>query len=548
MTSTPYVDYSDEIRDFRRVLSWTLTQKNNVLEKELTRIGRIIKAIEDSGMLKTNTPASPSYEKNDDKTNTTHVNPMMRRRLEMVTRLLSEVTGIPTPLTKEGKKRLEYRMELIQSFLRNTREDMDYVRSFYVLRSTLQFAVMKKKISNLTCDDTIIRPYTDFIPTPNEIAEFLVYYWWYAPELTRWFLTNLSSKYRTLAVLHAVCDNTYKYQIEEEREHALSKVEDMILNLGNDQIALSKDINVYMVALNDSVLQSLASIISIAQKIDNGSIFINTLFPLNEDQIKDLKFGSVVFSTNPEGMDTYRNALTEALHNAVEQGHISTSEYDAVTGVVAAQSPFARENEHPVSTTDAPVIPPQAELGGDAATGNEGTETEEVIKPRIQPAVVHSASNPRSVLKSHRVTRPPMFAGSQGERAFRHLYLMMQDVYFECVSLDNFTGLFRCPSDETVESYTKINWIHRTGQYGLKWFLEALYRSKRDERGSAFRMRNELSNLFLVKGKLINLQSNPIYCWKRDFKSVDASHEHEQRIQEFRDLMDQADIEARENK
>lgn len=230
---------------------------------------------------------------------------------------------------KEELERLEYRLELIRSFWRNTREDMDYVQRFFLLRSTLQFAVMKKRISDLTCDDSIIRPYTVFIPTPNEIAEFLVYYWWYAPELTRWFLSNLSSKYSTLAVLHAVCDNTYNYQIEDERVLAQSRVADMILRLGNDQIDFSKDLSEYMVALNNSVLQCLTSDISIAKKIGKKSFF-NSTFPLDEDLINDLKFGSTEFSTHPEGDDNYHKALESALLDSEEKGYFTQGELSAI--------------------------------------------------------------------------------------------------------------------------------------------------------------------------------------------------------------------------
>lgn len=228
-------------------------------------------------------------------------------------------------------------MALIHAFLRIVRDDLDDVQSYYILRSTLQFAVMKKGVSDLTCDDTIIRPFTAFIPTPNEVSEFLIYYWWYAPELTRWFLTNLSNKYNTLAIIHAVCDNTYKYQIEAEREQALSKVAEMILSLGNDQIALSKDICAYMVALNNTVLQCLTIDISIAKQIDYNSLFKST-FPLGEDQFDELKFGPVELSASPEGKDNYRKALIEALNDVEEKGLITQNERRAIYGDIERTS------------------------------------------------------------------------------------------------------------------------------------------------------------------------------------------------------------------
>lgn len=333
MASNSHVDHLDEIRDFRRALSWTLTQKNNDLEKELTRVEQILKSYEGSPLLRTTTPASPSCEEKDDNKKA-DIDPRTRRRIEMVLRF---TTATLKATYKEELERLEYRLELIRSFWRNTREDMDYVQRFFLLRSTLQFAVMKKRISDLTCDDSIIRPYTVFIPTPNEIAEFLVYYWWYAPELTRWFLSNLSSKYSTLAVLHAVCDNTYNYQIEDERVLAQSRVADMILRLGNVQIDFSKDLSEYMVALNNSVLQCLTSDISIAKKIGKKSFF-NSTFPLDEDLINDLKFGSTEFSTHPEGEDYYHKALTDALNDAEEQGYISQNERNVILGEIGPRT------------------------------------------------------------------------------------------------------------------------------------------------------------------------------------------------------------------
>ena len=445
----------------------------------------------------------------------------------------------------------EYR-DIIRTFLRYADTDREYVNEFFVWRTCLQFAVIKKEITTLDCDFQEIQPYRYSPPIWKKVASFLAHSYWCDKVLTRSFLSNISDRMSSLSVLNAVCDNPFlnKWYVFQQGQ-AAEFIERVLCNLEEDDKTLfAKEIAPYQVALGLgtlNILLNLNNYYRTAQEITPASISPKD-FAKFKEKVDFLPFGKRTFAAYPEGKDEYRTALNRILATAVEQGHISTSEYDAVTGVAAAQSPFARENEHPESTTNVSVIPPQAEPGGDAATGNESTETEEVITPRIQPTVVQSASNPRSVPKSYRVTRPPLFVGLEGERAFRLLYSKMKDVYFECDSQDNFTGLFRCPSDETVESYTMINWIHRSGQNGLKWFLEALYRSKRDEKGSAFRMRNEFSKLFLVKGKSVNLQDNPIYIWNRNVNSVDANHKHEREIQKFLALMGQALIEAEKNK
>ena len=221
-------------------------------------------------------------------------------------------------------------------------------------------------------------------------------------------------------------------------------------------------------------------------------------------QNTDLSIFLISLSMIYPGTEDY-GSFRDGLHAELEQKRriFTVAEYNAIVGLPAP------------ATTE--VI-------------DESPKETSSVEPSIQQW---------SVPRDHRVTRPPSFAGDKGERAFQCLYDLMKDVYFVS-TLVNFTGLFRCPPDETVESYTKINWIHKSGQVGLKWFLEALYRSKRDVKGSADRMRSDFSNIFLVHGKPVDVQDNPIYCWKRNFVSVDKTHKHEKEIQNFLDLMNKA--------
>ena len=187
------------------------------------------------------------------------------------------------------------------------------------------------------------------------------------------------------------------------------------------------------------------------------------------------------------------------------------AEYNAITG-------FVRYEETPIA---------QEERQGSKA-----------VEPSIPPISTFVAPSSWSIPKRYRVTRPPRYAGEEGEQAFCRLYFLMKDVYFECESLENFTGLFRCPSNEQPESYTRINWIHDDGITGLQCFIEALYR--RDEYAIASSVaKGKLSRIFLVDGEEKKLSNNPIYCWHDDkHVHTDKDKEDEKRIRVFLDFID----------
>ena len=194
-----------------------------------------------------------------------------------------------------------------------------------------------------------------------------------------------------------------------------------------------------------------------------------------------------------------------------KRGFFTAAEYNAITGFVIHE---------------------------EASTAQEGRQGTDAIEPSIPPMSTFVAPSSWSIPKRYRVTRPPRYAGVDGEQAFCRLYSLMKDVYFECESLENFTGLFRCPPNEQPESYTRINWIHDDGIVGLQCFIEALYR--RDEYAIAQSVaKGKLSRIFLVDGEEKKLSSNPIYCWRDDRHAhTDKDREEEKRIRVFLDIID----------
>ena len=388
---------------------------------------------------------------------------------------------------KEAAARFPEYRDIIRTFIQYAEADREYVKEFFVWRACLQFAVIKKEITTLDCDFREIQPYSKVTPLWKEIASFLANSYWCDRVLTRSFLSDISNRISTLSVLNAVCDNPFLNRKDVQLGQAATLIEESLYNLGEeDQKLFAREIVAYQVALNLGTLNVLLNLRRYewtAKDIAPASIS-PTDFAKFKEKVEFLPFGKTAFATYPEGKEEYRKVLDRILATAVEQGHISASEYDAVTGEAAAQSSLARENEHPVSTMNVPGFLPQAGLGGDAVTGSEGSKTDEVIMPKIQPTVVPSASLFPSISKNHRVTRPPRFTGVEGEKAFRHLYDLMVGSYFECDSPENFTGLFRCPSNEQIETYTKINWIQpgkrsrKPACRQLQYFIEALYRLK----------------------------------------------------------------------
>jgi hypothetical protein len=121
----------------------------------------------------------------------------------------------------------------------------------------------------------------------------------------------------------------------------------------------------------------------------------------------------------------------------------------------------------------------------------------------------------------------------------------MNDVYFECESPENFTGLFRCPANEEIDIYTKIDWIHDDGITGLQCFIEALYRSDEFAKAPAI-PKSKLSSIFLVNGIRKKLSNNSLYCWGKN-KHLIPNHDHEKKIREYLKLIEKSFTEPKES-
>ncbi len=252
--------------------------------------------------------------------------------------------------SEEAAEVFPERKALLESFLRNAAEDASYVRDCFLLRSTLQYAVIRKEITDLNCDYYVIRSYSGKLPSSNEIAAFLVDAYRGEENLTRDLLTTLANRYGAISLLDAVCDNPFLRGKDPDFGQAKKVISDAIVRLGDDQVAFRKDMSAIMIALDNHVLRDLGSYIFTAKKISSSDLSFK-VFPLNEDKIEMLQFGQLEFSTYPEGKDEYLKALTGALDEAEEEGLFSASERCAITGeeVPVAVLPNGEEPTKPKS-------------------------------------------------------------------------------------------------------------------------------------------------------------------------------------------------------
>ncbi len=324
MASNPNDDLSSDIRDFRRALSRTLTQKLYDLEKETGQIEQILKDGQEFA-------------------------PQKAKRRE---RISGGKVVIPSYYlsSEEAAEVFPERKALLESFLKSAAEDTGYVRDCFLLRSTLQYAVIRKEIVDLNCDYDVIRLYSGKLPSSNEIAAFLVDAYRGEDDLTRDLLTTLANRYSALSLLDAVCDNPFLRGKDPDFSQAKKVISDAIVRLGDDQVAFRKDMSAIMIALDNHVLRDLGSYILTAKRI-TGSNLSFKVFPLNEDKIEMLQFGELEFSTYPEGKDEYMKALTGALHEAEEKGYFTQNELSVIGN-----------SAHKSTDEDVePYIPPQVQ-------------------------------------------------------------------------------------------------------------------------------------------------------------------------------------------
>ena len=338
-------------------------------------------------------------------------------------------------------------------------------------------------------------------------------------------------------------------------ERAKMVITDAIVGLGNNLLAFRKDMNAIMVALDNRVLEGLNSYLS---EISISSDTLSLIeFPLNEEKIKSMR----LFSTSPEDKEEYIKALEGVLKEAEEKGLFSPFELAAITEkttilTVDANSVTLSDGETIASTASIQLLPrrmppsetliptPSPLLPGNTVEENTIPIEIDFVPQSTPPAIAEPESESQSVPKRYCVTRPPRFKGQLGERAFRCLYDLMNDVYFECDSPENFTGLFRCPPVEQRENYTKINWIN-DNITEVQCFIEALYRDDEYTIATAI-PKMGLSRIFLVNGAKKSLSGNSLYCWGKN-KHIIRDHRHEKKIRIFLELIDESFKEPKEH-
>ena len=336
MANNPHVDLSYEIGDFRRALSWALTQKLYDLEKETDRIEQILKDKQAKPALSFESPIPQSQESasSNDVLVVGHIDlkqfdPSKAKRRERI----KGGSSIPAPSiylsSKEAAVVFPERKALVESFLKLAAEDVGYVRDCFLLRSTLQYAVIRKEITDLNCDYYVIRLYTGKLPSSNEIAAFLVDAYISEENLTRDLLTTLAKRYDVFPLLDALCDNPFLRGKNPDLTLAKKAISEAIAGLGGGQMDFRKDMSAIMIALDNRVLRDLGSYILAAKKV-TWSDLSRKEFPLNEDQVEMLQFGEGEFSTYPEGKDEYLKALNGVLDEAEKKGYFTQNELSVI--------------------------------------------------------------------------------------------------------------------------------------------------------------------------------------------------------------------------
>ena len=214
----------------------------------------------------------------------------------------------------------EYR-DIIRTFIQYADTDREYVNEFFVWRTCLQFAVIKKEITTLDCDFQEIQPYRYSPPIWKKVASFLAHSYWCDKVLTRSFLSNISDRMSSLSVLNAVCDNPFlnKWYVFQQGQ-AAEFIERVLCNLEEDDKTLfAKEIAPYQVALGLgtlNILLNLKSYYRTAQEITPASISPKD-FAKFKEKVDFLPFGKRTFAAYPEGKDEYRTVLNRILATAV---------------------------------------------------------------------------------------------------------------------------------------------------------------------------------------------------------------------------------------
>ncbi len=287
MASNPHVDFSDEIRAFRRMQSIALSERLPKLEYEINRIKPLLESEE----LKTD----PIREKD------------------------------------------------LAIFINCAEIDLQAVKDFYLLHTSFQYALLKKEISTpafIQFHD-VVKDYDGAVLTSDEAASFLAS----SHFEIRSVFTALSHILNDISVL-----NDGLSCIKESNDYLSLKQSILdFINGYRDPMALCKEISAFNGSFGDLesyVLGDLDSYIQCAEEITEESYIIDKTSYSSNDV---LFFSHLVYAVRPKWLklEEYRNnadeyiritrqAYKEALDNAIvfaaENGMINKEECDVITG------------------------------------------------------------------------------------------------------------------------------------------------------------------------------------------------------------------------
>ena len=246
-------DYSGEILEFRESLSTVLSGRICELESEIRRIKRL----------------SLMFPKEEThglrvvgRIDLTQFDPTNKKKRERIKSGAASKVDVSEHTPEKKERGDSYKRFLLDCFIEEAEAVVDNARNYFIQSSSLQFAVMRKEISEKEISDwnfvmgecsyhALIKPYRGEILTLEEMSSFLVSAYLNDRDFTRELLTLLSLRYGTVEVLSAVCDNPFLKGDNINRKEAEVIIRDAIQRLGNSQAAFSKDIGVYEASLNN---------------------------------------------------------------------------------------------------------------------------------------------------------------------------------------------------------------------------------------------------------------------------------------------------------
>lgn len=333
-------DYSGEILEFREVLSTVLSGRICELESEIRRIKRL----------------SLMFPKEEThglrvvgRIDLTQFDPTNKKKRERIKSGAASKVDVSEHTPEKKERGDSYKRFLLDCFIEEAEAVVDNARNYFIQSSSLQFAVMRKEISEKEISDwnlvmgecsyhALIKPYRGEILTLEEMSSFLVSAYLNDRDFTRELLTLLSLRYGTVEVLSAVCDNPFLKGDNINRKEAEVIIRDAIQRLGNSQVAFSKDIGVYETSLNNYLINAFDYYIPAAKKVTKKSL-TGSEFPIHLEEYDSLN------GILDAGIDA-RDELHGVLECLLGKGDITQGEYDAILGIEQGSTGYQNQEHH----------------------------------------------------------------------------------------------------------------------------------------------------------------------------------------------------------